>query len=190
LKWNDSEFINGSFPQYFKESGDVMIPVKEEDVPPITGLTNVAFPTEENRPAYSARVRGSWANPGPSSGPYTTILNDGSTVTYYWYRFIDQPVFQQYDWSDEKKNALQALVEKIHAHWTSDKDYIPPPSVGDLVSLDNNLILNPPEGLEVGYVPISQIRIDKRLNALKGIYLSFRVNYLKYKEIKKHKENL
>jgi hypothetical protein len=67
---------------------------------------------------------------------------------------MDQPSFQQYGWSDEKKAKLQALVEKIHANWPIDREYMPPPSSGELVSLDPALFVTPPPGLETGYVPI------------------------------------
>jgi hypothetical protein len=67
---------------------------------------------------------------------------------------VDQPSFQQYDWGEKKKAALQALVEKIHADWRIDRDYMAPPSRGTLVKLDPALIVTPPNGLEVGYVPI------------------------------------
>jgi hypothetical protein len=65
-----------------------------------------------------------------------------------------QPSFQQYQWSDEKKAKLQALVEKIHAQWTIDRDYMAPPSRGKLVRLDPALLVTPPKGFKVGYVPI------------------------------------
>jgi hypothetical protein len=38
-------------------------------------------------------------------------------LTYWWYRFVDQPSFQQYNWSAEKKANLQAFVQKLHANW-------------------------------------------------------------------------
>ena len=75
-------------------------------------------------------------------------------VTYAWYRFVDQPSFQQYNWSEGKKDRLQGFVEQIHAHWTIDKDYMAPPSQGALVALDPALLVTPPQGLERGYVPI------------------------------------
>jgi hypothetical protein len=87
-------------------------------------------------------------------GPFTMTLGDGSLVTYSWYRFVDQPSFQQYKWSEEKKAKLQAFVEKIHASWTIDRDYMAPPGRGTLVKLDPKLLVTPPKGLEVGYVPI------------------------------------
>jgi hypothetical protein len=81
-------------------------------------------------------------------------LADGSRVTYAWYRFVDQPCFQQYAWDAEKKRKLQAFVEKLHAAWPTNRDYMPPPSRGKLVRLDPALLVTPPKGLEVGYVPI------------------------------------
>ena len=75
-------------------------------------------------------------------------------MTYRWYRFIDQPVFQQYTWTDAQKAELQRLVEKMHRHWTIDRDYIRAPGGGTLATLDRGLVVTPPPGLEVGYVPI------------------------------------
>ena len=99
-------------------------------------------------------MTGAWSKPGPKAGPFTAKLADGSVVTYSWYRFVDQPSFQQYGWSDEKKAKLQAFVEEIHANWPIDRDYITPPSHGELVSLDPALFVTPPKGLETGYVPV------------------------------------
>jgi hypothetical protein len=45
-------------------------------------------------------------------------------------------------------------VELIHRAWTKEREYIPPPKTGSLASLDPALVVTPPPGLEVGYVPI------------------------------------
>jgi hypothetical protein len=45
-------------------------------------------------------------------------------------------------------------VEKIHGTWAIDRDYMASPSSGQLVKIDPALIVTPPTGLEVGYVPI------------------------------------
>ena len=92
--------------------------------------------------------------PGKTSATYTALLSDGSKVTYAWFRFIDQPCFQSMGWSAQEKAALQASAEKIHATWTNDKSYLPPPSRGELVELDSALLVTPPPGLDLGYVPI------------------------------------
>ena len=42
----------------------------------------------------------------------------------------------------------------LHREWTKDRDYLPAPTVGKLADLDPAVIVSPPKGLEVGYVPI------------------------------------
>lgn len=103
---------------------------------------------------FTSPAAGAWVQPGPASQTQTVVLGDGSKVTYAWYRFVDQPSFQQYDWSEEKKAALQALVEELHRSWPIDRDYMAPPTSGELVALDPALFVKPPKGKEVGYVPI------------------------------------
>lgn len=157
VEWKkNTGYEPGVFPQYYKEENDsTMVPVLAQDVPEETGLLEKEFPLAEEKPPYTSPSDEVWNNPGQVSGPHTVKLNDGSVVTYYWYRFIDQPVFQQFEWTKEKRKALQAFIEKIHKEWPIDREYIPPPPSGDeLVSIDNNLIVTPPPGMEYGYVPI------------------------------------
>jgi hypothetical protein len=144
----------GVFPQYFKQVGEERVAVGAADVPAETQLLTQEFKLAERGVPYTSPTTGAWSRPGPARGPFTVKLVDGSLVTYSWYRFVDQPSFQQYDWSEEKKVALQALVEKIHATWPMDRDYMAPLSRGALVTLDPALLVTPPQGLEVGYVPI------------------------------------
>ena len=124
------------------------------DVPPETKLLAREFTLAKPGAPYTSPATGAWAQPGPKLGPFTAKLTDGSVATYSWYRFVDQPSFQQYNWSAEKKAKLQALVEKLHANWPTDRDYMEPPTRGKLVALDPALLVTPPPGLEVGYVPI------------------------------------
>lgn len=155
LQWNKkSKFEKGSFPQYFKEVDGNIIPITPQELPKETNLHNQVFPTAEKTPPFTAPSDGVWNNPGPAAGPFEITLNDGSVVTYYWYKFIDQPVFQQFSWHQNKKDKLQFLVEKIHQEWSIDRDYIAPPSIGKLIKLDKALIISPPAGLEFGYVPV------------------------------------
>jgi hypothetical protein len=155
LEWLGSEISpNGVFPQYFKHVGDRRVAVSAADVPAETGLHAKQFKLAGPGEPYTSPTVGAWASPGPVRGPFTANLADGSMVTYSWYRFVDQPSFQQYDWSQEKKARLQSLIEKIHENWPIDRDYMPPPSSGSLATLDPALLVTPPEGLEVGYVPI------------------------------------
>ena len=53
------------------------------------------------------------------------------------------------------RSDLQAIIEKIQKNWTPDKEYMPAPRDGrPLVSIDPGLLVTPPAGLEVGFVPI------------------------------------
>jgi hypothetical protein len=155
LEWPGSPVSPpGVFPQYYRQVGEERVAVAAEDVPPETRLATQEFKLAGRGKPYTSPAAGAWTQPGPKSGPLTVRLVDGSQVTYAWYRFVDQPSFRQYDWSEEKKAKLQAFVEKIHATWPTDRDYMAPPGRGTLVTLDPALLVTPPPGLERGYVPI------------------------------------
>jgi len=155
LEWFTNKVSpNGSFPQYFKQVGEERVAVAAADVPTETKLLEQEFKLAGRGEPYTSPTTGAWSRPGAKLGPFTVKLGDGSRVTYSWYRFVDQPSFQQYNWGEEKKAALQAFVEKIHAQWPIDRDYMAPPSRGALATLDPALLVTPPKGLEVGYVPI------------------------------------
>ena len=157
LKWK-KETQNGMeyFPEYFRKDGDKMVAISSTDVPEETHLKEQNFASAERGEAYSSPTENGtvWNSPGPKAGPFTAMLSDGSLITYYWYRFIDQPSLQSLNLSEAEKNEIQKRVELIHANWTSNKEYMAPPSQGKLVTLDNAVIVNPPQGLEIGYVPI------------------------------------
>lgn len=125
-------------------------------LPASLGLRDRQFPLPNAKPSpYSAEpLAGAWAKPGQSAGPFTAKLVDGSTVTYHWYRFIDQPVFAQCGFSDAERAALQSLIERMHRAWPIDGEYLAPPRAGTLASFDSNLFVTPPKGMEVGFVPI------------------------------------
>jgi len=154
MQWQENKAtVAGLFPQYYMQVGDgKRVPVSADAVPP--ELAKKEFTLAKRDEPYTSPEAGSWANPGPATKPETVTLADGSTVTFCWYRFIDQPSLQQFDWSTEKREQLQSLVEKIHTQWRIDSEYMDPPSTGTLVSLDPELIVLPPAGFEVGYVPI------------------------------------
>jgi len=155
LQWFTNDISpNGQFPQYYKHVGEERIAIPAAEVPAETKLRTQEFKRAVPGKPYTSPAAGAWARPGAKQGPFRVKLTDGSVVTYSWYRFVDQPSFQQFNWSKEKKAKLQALVEKLHAHWPLDRDYMSPPTRGKLVSLDPALLVTPPPGLEVGYVPI------------------------------------
>ena len=148
-------------PEYFHlvKSGakPQWVPVRAEDVPAETDLTKARFDRPERRPkAYVTPedAASCWKKPGPKAGPFQAHPGDGSVVTYYWYRFADQPAMLNADMTAQEREALQACVEKLHRSWKKDRDYLPPPAFGKLAELDPALIVTPPPGLEAGYVPI------------------------------------
>jgi len=56
--------------------------------------------------------------------------------------------------STNEREEMQRRVELLHRNWTKDREYLPPPMSGKLAYLDQALIVTPPKGLEVGFVPI------------------------------------
>ena len=161
-----TESKNGSLvklPEYYHlvNSGGKphWVPVRAAEVPAETGLAKAQFGRPGDRkpltyvtPEDSASC---WKKPGLSAGPFKARLGDGSVVTYYWYRFADQPALLNADLTDQEREAMQVKVEKLHRLWKKDREYLPPPTIGKLAELDPALMVTPPPGLEAGYVPIA-----------------------------------
>ncbi len=162
VKKNDENFF---LPEYYRlELDDRWQAISVEDVPVSTGLLNAALPTNpRSEITYLTPLdpdcqwqdpEGPWNSPGPTAGPFFAELGDGSTVTYYWYRFIDQPAVIHANLPEDVRENLQSRVELIHTNWKHTDEYMAPPTVGNLATLDPEIIVQPPAGLEVGYVPI------------------------------------
>ncbi len=156
LKWTGNISGDmGSFPEYFKDSSNFRVAVPDSMVPVSTGLLDTQFSTpNENPTPYHADLKGAWRTPGPAAGPYYAYLKDHSMVTYFWYRFIDQPVFQQFNFSESKKDSLQHLIEAMHENWSIDQSYMKDPTSGNVVAFDAALFVTPPPEFAIGYVPI------------------------------------
>ncbi len=154
-----------TLPEYYRlenssdEKKARWVALDSTQVPSETGLQKVQWTRPKERlpePYTTPTDPGStWKKPGPVAGPYRAALGDGSVVTYYWYRFADQPALLNSDLSKAERERLQVKVEKIHRAWNIDRDYLAPPTRGRLASLDPAQIVKPPKGLEVGYVPIA-----------------------------------
>jgi len=167
------ESVDGArarLPEYFRLTPrDGKAPtwqaVDASAVPPETGLAALRFdtPRERGQGAYVTpdAPGSSFRTPGPSAGPFETTLGDGSTVTYCWYRFADQPAMLNAGLTDAERAEAQRRVELVHRAWTRDRDYIARPTTGTLASLDPALIVTPPKGMEVGFVPIA-IRQERK----------------------------
>jgi hypothetical protein len=154
-----------TLPEYFRLKPGVggdkpqWEPVDPDEVPAETGLQQIKWvrPIEPPQEPYATPddPTSSWKKPGPVAGPFKAHLGDGTVVTYYWYRFVDQPALLNSDLSSAERERLQKRVEKLHRAWPKTHDYLPPPERGRLASLDPALIVKPPKGFEFGYVPIA-----------------------------------
>jgi hypothetical protein len=151
-----------TLPEYYRLAKDrgkeQWVAVSPKDVPAETGLARVEFPRRrgpDRRPYVTPDEADSpWKKPGPVAGPFEAKLGDGSVVTYSWYRFADQPALLNADLTPGEREALQKRVELLHKNWNKDREYLPPPTAGRLADLDPAVLVTPPKGLEVGYVPI------------------------------------
>jgi hypothetical protein len=154
-----------TLPEYYhlakddkNENGKWLV-VAAKDVPAETGLHQVSFSRPQERPPKTYVTPGDaascWKTPGPVAGPFKARPGDGSTVTYYWYRFADQPALLNANLTDQEREILQTRVEKLHRHWTKDRNYLAAPTVGTLAHIAPALIVTPPKGMELGYVPIA-----------------------------------
>jgi hypothetical protein len=159
-----------TLPEYYrlvKENKKAQwVVVLPKDVPAETGLAKVSFsrPLEAPSQPYVTPddAQSCWKKPGPVAGPFQAHPGDGSVVTYYWYRFADQPALLNADLTDIERQSLQARVEKLHRNWKKDRDYLAPPTIGKLADIDPALIVTPPPGLEAGYVPIATRQAAKQ----------------------------
>ncbi|MEM9823677.1 MAG: T9SS type A sorting domain-containing protein [Bacteroidota bacterium] len=170
FEWNTNvvEEVGENFimPEFYQlNSNNQWDPIAMSAVPAATGLlTNepAITPRNDETPyltplepdCHLQDPQSPWNSPGPSAGPFKVNLGDGSELTYYWYRFMDQPAIVHANLPEAMRQKMQDRIEKIHSHWQHTEEYLPAPTGGTLVSLDPGLIVNPPAGMEIGYVPI------------------------------------
>lgn len=133
-------------------------PVHVRDVPDATRLKQIHFyPQRRRLPKPYTTPDGpesSFKKPGPVAGPFHAYLSDGSVVTYYWYRFEDQPALLHADLTQAERNKMQKRFDMLERHWTITQNYLPPPTHGSLTYLDPAQIVSPPKRFAIGYVPI------------------------------------
>ena len=112
----------GRMPQYFRDTGNSRIAVNAEDVPQKHSCTPKPL-SRAGAPAYTALpLAGAWAT-GPADGgirrPPRLHPGDLSLVSFH------RPAcFSAVHLDGCTKAELQRLVEKMHRHWTIDRDYI------------------------------------------------------------------
>ncbi len=91
--------------------------VSTKDVPPELGLTDYRFETPKEKP-QKPRItpddpESSYKKSGPAAGPFEAHLGDGSVVTYYWYRFADQPAMLNADLTPEERELFAPEEEDL-----------------------------------------------------------------------------
>ena len=162
VKKKDQFFI---LPEYFKlDPNNRWMAIEKEELPASHKLLTTSVPTSPRpelpyltpmeKDCHWQDPNGPWKNPGPVAGPFKADLGDGTTITYYWYRFVDQPAIVQAKFPQDMRVKLQARVELLHRNWSHKDEYLKPPTVGRIATLDPRGIVEPPAGLEIGYVPI------------------------------------
>lgn len=156
LQWGNARDA-GTLPEYFRRDAGGWRPIPASEVPASTNLAQQHFPAMSASawPTLDSSASSPWASARWAAGPFTTRLNDGSTVTYVWYRFVDQPAIARQGLDPATLQRLQALVERMHAQYGANGPTMAPPTAGTLVGIDPGMLITPPPGLEVGYVPIA-----------------------------------
>ena len=155
--------------------------VPTTNVPPsIKGALELGTfePTRRNDGRYLGPPAESEAScfeqPGPAPADprlYCTRTESGVWLGFQWYRFVDQPELNQVFASlpdherEEAKCFMQERIERLHAAQQEGTElpnwFEPPQGEGTLptgkASLDPALLVTPPAGMEVGFVPITVI---------------------------------
>jgi hypothetical protein len=156
IEWKNQTDV-GVFPQYFIENEDVIKPIEGpySDAFIEAGLLEVVLPkSPPSDYQYEPPIEG-WPSP-EDERIYQADLIDGSSIDYGWYKFIDQPSIKKLDLSEKKREQLQSVVEEIHrTNWGNKNPVLQPPTTGELAFIDDALVLAPPQGMEIGYVPIA-----------------------------------
>jgi len=146
------------WPEYFKQVGDQRIAATAASAPAALRAASFAAPPDgfPSLAAAQAKVYQTpkWFNAGRAASPViTTRLNDGSKVSYRWYRFVDQPLLRRFRWTPAEQATMQALIVRMQREWAN-QPLMAPPTGGRLATFDRGLLVTPPRGLAYGYVPI------------------------------------
>ncbi len=184
---------NFILPEYYRlDPDDRWHAIDAGEVPSATNLLTTAVPASP-RPEITYLTpldpechwqdpNGPWNSPGPSAGPFKADLGDGTTVTYYWYRFVDQPAIVHANLPADIRAKLQSRVDLLHANWSHTDEYLAPPSIGKVATLDPAGIVQPPAGMEIGYVPIVT-RQEKTQKKVRVFVLAGQSNMEGYGEV-------
>ena len=180
FKWNMDlmKKVDGAelvqIPEYYllKKDEGTAIAIPSTQVPVESGLHEINFPEDSKNdfdfsgflqepittplnPGYrhTDDVVTAWKTPGPIAGPFVVDLSDGSQAVYYWYKFCEQPAILNSFMDKTERELIQKRIELLHANWSIDDHYVPDPKQ-PLATIDKGIIVTPPQGLEIGFVPI------------------------------------
>jgi hypothetical protein len=176
IDWTSTPKAEREIASYYEVVGEKVIGVTESEVPEALRLLdygNLKNPTNlQNHfdnielPADDTFNTDCWVCEDPNGCDkeiHQTTLDDGSVISYRWYRFIDQPVFwnmkREYPdfYTDSYLADLQMTMENMHRNWDGSVNLLERPADQarfHLAEIDHGLILDPPAGKEVGWVPI------------------------------------
>ena len=176
IDWTSIPKADRQIASYYEVVGDNIIGVTEAEVPETLRLLdygNLENPTNlQNHfdnidlPADDTFNTDCWVCEDPAGCDkeiLQTTLDDGSVISYRWYRFIDQPVFsnmkREYPefYTESYLADLQTTMENMHRNWDGSENLLERPADQarfHLAEIDHGLILAPPAGKEVGWVPI------------------------------------
>jgi hypothetical protein len=176
VDWRSTPEQDRTLSSYYEVVGEKIVPVTEAEVPEKLRLMeygNLENPTnlqnhqdEIDLPADDTFNTDCWVCEDPDGCDkeiHQTTLDDGSVISYRWYRFIDQPVFwnmkREYPefYTDSYLADLQMTMESMHRNWDGSVNLLERPADQTrlhLAEIDHGLILDPPAGKEVGWVPI------------------------------------
>ena len=171
VDWGDAPANERSWGPYYEVVDGEAVAVDASAVPaellPLAYKTQQHLvseaPHEDPPPGYDFSC---WTCDDPAvcdDTDHVTVLDDGSRITYRWFRFRDQPAFvslsNEYPdrYSDAVLTGVQSVVESMHRDWGGTRQFLERPTnvpVLHLAEIDHGLIVEPPVGREHGWVPI------------------------------------
>ena len=171
VDWGDAPANERSWGPYYEVVNGLAIAVDASAVP--AELLPLAYKTQQylvSEAPHEAPPRGydfsCWTCEDLAvcdDTDHLTVLDDGSRITYRWFRFRDQPAFvslsNEYPdrYSDAVLTEVQSVVESMHRDWGGTRQFLERPTsvpVLHLAEVDHGLIVEPPVGREHGWVPI------------------------------------
>lgn len=153
-----------AMPRFVANVSGTLQPIPESQAP--ANLVAKKFPEKKSTQRYdqlaSIGARACLSSPGPADQALycAQTLKGGESSTwigYKWYKFVDQPGLQQAKLSETERNFMQQRVETLHrmsgptTRWMTAKGA----EVEGLAIVDGAALVNPPAGLEHGYVPVA-----------------------------------